>query len=268
MSNITRQLYNQVCVRIGLLQVKVLVNIGRFMPLQQSDKKQFALNRYLTNKSHKDLFYLIWFHNLEFKNRYIWFLWPIWKKNSQFHFFSFCKTIGAYKEHFKDNWLSSIVTLQKWTRMVWSADWVKIKIKFFKWNMFNFLLQWRGDFTSAYYILGKYLDVEGFEGWGVEQEDLPGSEGEGCGGTRRGGGGEAGLVGRSQVGGEGSRDWLWKMFPELGSQDPTSGSCSLDTTGFPACPKEKRILKSFPTWRCMHWKALDLQMISNIIDRQ
>ena len=30
--------------------------------------------------------------------------------------------------------------------------------------MFNIFLQWRGDFTSGYHILGKYLDVEGFEG--------------------------------------------------------------------------------------------------------
>ena len=86
---------------------------------------------------------------------------------------------------------------------------------------------------------------------------MPGSEGEGCEGTRRGEGGEASLVGRGKGGGD--------LSPggEGGSQDPTSGSCSLGTAGFQACSGEKRILKSNENWKnslttfCL-WKYLRL----------
>ena len=67
---------------------------------------------------------------------------------------------------------------------------------------------------------------------------MPGSEGEGCEGTRRGGGGEVCSVGRGAGEGDPSPGG------GEGNQDPTSGSCSLGTAGFPICSEEKRNLKS------------------------
>ena len=76
---------------------------------------------------------------------------------------------------------------------------------------------------------------------------MPGSEGEGCEGTRRGEGGEVDWVGRRVGGGDLSPGGAG------GSQDPTSGSCSLGTAGFQACSEERRILKPIENWK----KCLD-----------
>ena len=96
--------------------------------------------------------------------------------------------------------------------------------------------------TSEFIIVPKqYLEVGGFEGWDGERAGWPGSGGASCGGTMRGGDGEASLAGRRAWGGAG------------GSRGPTLRSCSSGTRGFPTCWVGRRILKK------MFWKCSTLQ---------
>ena len=77
----------------------------------------------------------------------------------------------------------------------------------------------------------QYLEVGGFEGWDGERAGWPGSGGASCGGTMRGGDGEASWAGRRAWGGAG------------GSRGPTLRSYSSGTRGFPTCWVGRRILK-------------------------
>ena len=76
-----------------------------------------------------------------------------------------------------------------------------------------------------------YLEVGGFEGWDGERAGWPGNGGASCGGTMRGGDGEASWAGRRARGGAG------------GCRGPTLRSCSSGTRGFPTCWVGRRILK-------------------------